>query len=113
MTTDADDIDLMMVDLSQGRKRLQRWDGDLVPWGWTGVKQNVYKCANFGHFWQKHFQVIEQKISELEKKRMELESNLVNMLREKLEKNERWDEDDNDDKGNYYFNYFSEFTVTF
>ena len=52
MTTDADDGDLMMVDLSQGRKRLQRWDGDLVPWGWTGVKQNVYKCANFGHFWQ-------------------------------------------------------------
>ena len=52
MTTDADDIDLMMVDLSQGRKRLQRWDGDLVPWGWTGVKQNVYKCANFGHFRQ-------------------------------------------------------------
>ena len=40
-------------------------------------------------FSTKHFQVIEQKISELEKKRMELESNLVNMLREKLEKNER------------------------
>jgi len=35
-------------------------------------------------------QVVEQKVSELERKRVELESSLVNMLREKLEKNERW-----------------------
>ena len=50
------------------------------------------ECLQMCQLWAfltKHFQVIEQKISELEKKRMELESNLVNMLREKLEKNER------------------------
>jgi len=35
-------------------------------------------------------QVVEQKVQELEKKRLELESSLVNLLREKLEKNERW-----------------------
>ena len=35
------------------------------------------------------FQVVEQKVQELEKKRLELESSLVNLLREKLEKNER------------------------
>ena len=35
------------------------------------------------------FQVVEQKVQELEKKRVELESSLVNLLREKLEKNER------------------------
>ena len=36
------------------------------------------------------FQVVEQKVQELEKKRLELESSLVSLLREKLEKNERW-----------------------
>ena len=35
------------------------------------------------------FQVVEQKVQDLEKKRLELESSLVNLLREKLEKNER------------------------
>ena len=35
------------------------------------------------------FQVVEQKVQELEKKRLELESSLVSLLREKLEKNER------------------------
>ena len=35
------------------------------------------------------FQVVEKKVTELERKRVELESSLVNMLREKLEKNER------------------------
>jgi len=35
-------------------------------------------------------QVVEQKVSELEKKRVEMEGSLVNMLTEKLEKNERW-----------------------
>jgi len=35
-------------------------------------------------------QVVEKKVTELERKRVELESSLVNMLREKLEKNERW-----------------------
>ena len=34
-------------------------------------------------------QVVEQKVSELEKKRVEMEGSLVNMLTEKLEKNER------------------------
>ena len=35
------------------------------------------------------FQVVEQKVQDLEKKRLELESSLVSLLREKLEKNER------------------------
>ena len=61
-------------------------------WFFLGFLDNSYfqkSCRKSMEQCFLFFQVVEKKVTELERKRVELESSLVNMLREKLEKNER------------------------